>query len=239
MLIVVPFGRKHLLERLLTLWQRQTVKAPLVLVADEPGDWVARAEEAGAKVITGMKTIGAAKNAGTDLALSLGEEWVVIWDDDDYYGPRYIETIQSEITSEVDVLSLGIAFVRFDDGLYLFTTPLYFCPGHSTAYRVSTAPRFPEISLSEDVVWSKFIKAERAKHLPPWHLVYYRVTGQHAFKASQARVIQSFGEARRIGEVPDEFVDVESDVSGYPLVSPDYEAIFQEMEAEARKRCWG
>lgn len=231
-----------MLERLLMLWKRQTVRADMVLIADEGGEWEERARAAGVMVVTGQKTIGGAKNVGTMMARELGHEWVAIWDDDDYYGPRYIETIQREICDLWDVLSWGIAFVRFDDGLYLFKTPLYFCPGHATAYRVSTAPVFPEVSLSEDVVWSRTIPKERMKHLPPWHLVYYRTSGDHAFEAIKAEMLVSFAPndgALRIGDVPDEFVDVESDVSAYPVEKGDFEPIFQKIEAEARQRCWG
>jgi len=231
MLIVVPFNRPHRLDHVLSMWQRQTCRTELLLVANKLGDWAEKAADAGAHVLVGQASIGGAKNAGLDYARRQGAEWAVFWDDDNYYGSMYAREIQRAITPEVDVISQGIGFVRWDQDLYCFETPLKFCPGHCTAVRTSIAPEFPEVNLAEDVAWSRALPKEaRVVHLPPWHSVYERTGEGHAYDASKAEFMRSFGPARQIGPVPDSFVDRPCDLSPYQFFTVPDEAVFQSLE---------
>jgi hypothetical protein len=99
--------------------------------------------------------------------------------------------------------------------------------------RVDTAPRFPEVSLGEDVAWSRELGLDRVVKLPPWHMVYDRRSGHHAFNDCQDEFLASFGPARFIGEELNSFVDTPSDVSGFPLHSADDERIFRALERHA------
>lgn len=230
MLIVCPFSRPERLEHVLRMWERQYTRAELVLVANERGNWARQAEEAGAVVLTRPASIGEARNIGLDYARGVGADWAVFWDDDNYYGGFYLREIERAITPEVDVLSLGIGFVRFEDGLYCFESGLSFCPGHSTAVRVSAAPRFPELSFGEDVEWSKGLDMSRVRQLPPWHHVYDRTGEGHAYPAPRELFIRAHGPARFVGDERDDFVDLPRDVSRFPLATVTDEEIVRGLE---------
>jgi hypothetical protein len=228
--IVCPFNRPSRIDRLLAMWQKQVSQAPLVLVANKRGTWAQPAEEAGAVVLVGPPSIGGAKNKGLEYARKVGAEWTIFIDDDNYYGSFYVREIRRAATAEVDVVSLGIAFVRWGQDLYCFETPLKFCPGHCTAVRTCLAPNFPEVNFAEDIAWSKALPPDaRTVHLPPWHAIYERTGEGHAYDASQAEFMRSFGPARQIGTVPDSFVDRPCDLSSYSFTVSD-EAVFQSLE---------
>ncbi len=196
------------------MWRNQYTKVPLVLVADERGEWTSRAEEAGAVVLTRPATIGGAKNIGLEYARSVGAGWVLFLDDDNYWGPMLVREFEREASEDVQVMSQGIGFVRFDDGLYLFSTALGFCPGHCTAVRTSLGVYFPELNLGEDVAWTKSLPANtRVRHLGPWHAIYNRTGIDHAYRANKTEFCASFGDALEIGDVGDNFVDLPRDVS--------------------------
>lgn len=230
---MIPFNRPNQINHVLNMWKHQEVKVPLVLIANERDKWSEIAEEAGAIVILGQKSIGGARNRAVEYAKENDIEFVIFSDDDNYIGKKYVSQFIDNISEDVDVLSQGIAFVRFDDNnLYLFNTPLHFAPGHCTAFRVSRSSMFPEVNISEDVIWSKRMKESGAvfKQLPPWHSIYNRQGDDHAYKADKAIFMRSFGESKVIGQVPDSFVDKVCDVSGYQGITAKDEEIFQSLE---------
>ena len=217
MMIVCPFGRPERIDAVLGQWSAQSLPASLALVGSAPGAWSEQAEEAGAAVEY-ADTIGEKRNLGLDVARERGEEWVTFWDDDDYHGPGQIEMID-RLTGESDVVTAGIGFVRHAAGLYLYNSraPEYF-NGHSTAVRVSKAPRFPARSFGEEEAWSRDLRqaGARATLAPPWHLVYYRTGTGHAYPASDAVFMHVHGPAIRIGDEPDSFVDTPRAIDGKP-----------------------
>jgi glycosyltransferase involved in cell wall biosynthesis len=229
-LIVCPFNRPHNLERVLNHWKRQLVSVPLVLVASQLGDWAARAEQAGATVLLGPPSIGGAKNVGLEHARAVGAEWVTFIDDDNYFGPMYLREVQRNAVEGVDVITQGIAFVRFGEDLWLFSAPLTFCAGHCTSVRVAIAPAFPEVSLGEDVGWSRELGSARVLHLGPWHSVYDRTGDGHAYDAPFAEFMRAFGPARYIGAVGDDFVDLPRSTSRFPIQTVSDEEVFEALE---------
>jgi hypothetical protein len=240
MLIVCPFSRPQELDRVLAAWRAQTVPAGLLFGANERGAWAERAEEAGAVVLDGHRTIGAAKNAALRYARAQGEEWITIWDDDDYYGVRYVEQASEQIDDDVDVLTQGIGFVRFEDGLFFFEKPIHFCPGHCTTMRVSASPDFEEVSLGEDVAWTRLMDWKRIRQIPPWHSVYHRDGSGHSFDARRDEFMKNFEPCRRIGDVPDSFVDTPCDLSPFPYEEVTEEMFYRSLEKrllERRSHC--
>ena len=217
MMVVCPFGRPERIEAVLGQWRAQTLPAAIVLVGSKPGPWCEQAEEAGA-LVEYADTTGDKRNLGLDVARSSGEEWVTFWDDDDYHGPGQLEMID-RLTTESDVVTAGIGFVRHAAGLYLYNSraPAYF-NGHSTAVRVSMAPYFPSRSFGEEEAWSRELRQSgaRATLAPPWHLVYYRTGKDHAYPASDAVFMHVHGPAIRVGDVPDSFVDTPRAIEGKP-----------------------
>jgi glycosyltransferase involved in cell wall biosynthesis len=194
MIVVVPTNRPERAPAVYEQWRAQSYAgSELCFCPVRPfscGD---------ATVMPGTPTIGAARNIGLKYARERGHEWAVFWDDDNYHGPDYLAEIAREASPSVDVLSKGIAFVRHDSGLWLYQSPLMFFPGHSTSVRVSVAAQFPDLSLSEDEVWSHRMRERgaRAKHLPPWGLVYDRRSPSgHAYAAAEAEFLRAHGPAR-------------------------------------------
>ncbi len=219
MLIVMPFTRWENLDRVLAQWRKQTMPVRLVLVTTELAMKAvvdvdhAAADAEGVDVIVTRPSIGAAKNAGLVRARELGASWVLFLDDDDYHGPRLVESIAQaahEAEPHVHALSVGVRFVRFDDGLFLFRTPFAFCPGHCTAARVGSVPDFKTIPRGEDNEWSHRLGMKHAKQLPPWHFIYDRRTSSaHAMDKPAAKFKMEFGHHVNFGDKPDSFVDDE------------------------------
>ncbi len=236
MIVIVPTTRPLQALSVLTQWRAQTYTAAELCFCPAPG---MRLKCEGATVLRGTSTIGAARNAGLDYARAQGHEWAVFWDDDNYHGPDYLAEVAREMSGPWDVLSKGLAFVRHDSGLWKYECPLGFYPGHSTSVRVAAAERFPEWSLSEDVRWSQFMRAAgaRAKHLPPWGLVYDRTSPWgHAYDAEEAEFLQAHGPARFVSaSAPDTIVDTPRAV----LAEPTYaraEAVFESLERRSKVR---
>lgn len=217
MMIVCPFKRADRIDAVLGQWRGQTLASSLVLIGSKHGSWCELADDAGATVEF-ADTIGDARNVGLDTARAVGEEWAVFWDDDDYHGPGQLEMID-RLSAHSDVITAGIGFVRHAAGLYLYNSraPEYFY-GHSSAARVSVAPRFPSRSFGEEEAWSRdLIRAgARATLAPPWHLIYSRLGMGHAYPASDAIFMHVHGPAIRIGDEPDSFVDTPRVIDGVP-----------------------
>jgi hypothetical protein len=124
------------------------------------------------------------------------------------------------------VLSGGLGFVRHDDGLYL-----YACHGypyaHSLAIRPSARARFDEVSLGEeDGIARAGLTIGR---LPPWHAIYSRRSGEHAYPARRAMFLRVHGPARFIGDVPDSFVDSPCNLAYFPTVTGTDEEMFRSL----------
>jgi hypothetical protein len=206
--VIVPLGRPERLEHVLALWRAQTVRVPLVVAGKQAGPWVQRALDAGAGVVTNCLTIGDARNAGMLELDRFGEEWAIQWDDDNHYGPGNVEDFMRH-TRDADVLTRGIGFVRWGAELFWFDRfPSYF-PGHSTAVRLSIAPRFPRVSLGEELQWSRELelRGARVKRLGPWHMVYDRTRADHACRLGRIEMLEAYGGALPLGEQSDKFVE--------------------------------
>lgn len=202
MIVVCPLGRPGRLERVLAMWGGQTLDSELVLV---PGRRPLGTVPKNVVVLDAEHTIGAAKNAGMQFGRSRSHTWCAFFDDDNYYGPRYLEQIAMHERAG-DVLSQGIGFVRHERGLAYYGNRPGFAPSHSTAVRLAAAPEFPALSFEEDLAWSQ--KLDRPiVWLPPWHAVYYRTGDDHAYQAGDAVFRYRFGPAVELGALPDELVD--------------------------------
>lgn len=231
MIVICALGRPARLGRVLSQWGWQTHDCELVLVPGTAGlgDEVPR----NVKVLDRELTIGSARNAGMRYGRERNAGWGVFFDDDNYYGPRYVEQVH-EHENEGDVLSQGIGFVRHARGLAYYGNPIGFAPAHATAVRLDVVPVFPAVSFEEDVHWSAQLEQPIA-WLPPWHSVYYRTGEGHAYVAGDAVFRHRFGPAIELGSVPDEVVD-------YPdkrwlegkRVESSIDDVFAELKAETR-----
>lgn len=237
MIIIVPISRPLQVMHVMTQWLSQTYSRAELCFCPAPGV-LDNPRIRGVTVLPPTSTIGDARNTGLAYAKAQGHEWAVFWDDDNYYGPGYIAEIAREQT-DFEILSKGLAFVRHDSGLWLYSSRLGFFPGHSTAVRVSVAATFPSQSLAEDVEWSKRMLANgsRAKHLPPWSLVYTRTNPWgHAYDADETEFLRAHGPARFVSaDAPDSIVDSPF-LCESALEYAKNENVFQSLERRSRLR---
>jgi hypothetical protein len=239
MIVLLPTNRPERLGHVLTQWRAQTYTRAELVVCPSPGMVRPADLPDGVAWLAGVGNIGDARNLGLAYARMRGHEWAVFWDDDNHYGADYLAEVARN-QSGVDVLSKGIAFVRHDSGLWKYERPLTFCPGHATATRVSAAADFPPWSLSEDVEWTRRMRARGAvvAQLPPWGLVYYRTGTGHAYDASEVEFLRAHGPARSLGDLPDAFADQPpAEPYSWPTqIAAQDGAVFLSLERRARIR---
>jgi hypothetical protein len=216
-LIVCPIARAENAERVAHLWAQQTRVSELLYA---PAKGIS---------ITGLTcrptaTIGEARNVGLEIARMNGHSCVIFWDDDNYYGPSYVEdTIDAFTRGAPAVVSRGIGFVRHEDGLWWYDdakTPFY--PGHCTAVDPQRAAIFPAASFAEDVEWSRRMAGQHAVRLGPWGLVYDRVNpATHAYNAEREVFLRQHGPARFLGQRPDMIVDIPFETTAHLTCASD------------------
>jgi hypothetical protein len=225
-IVVVALGRPERAPIVLAQWRAQTVRASIVLVAEQPVP--------GAITTPGPRSAGGKRNAGLEYARRHGHEFAVLWDDDNYYGRRYLEDFQSADESGADVASRGLGLVRFGAELFHFPRRIGFFPGHSTGVRVNIAPEFADCSGGEELPWTKRLKDAGASvsWLSPWHLVYDRTPGKHAYQSTRAEFFGSFGTPRELGKRADLFADAPHALDQYPS-APEVtdDEVFAALEA--------
>lgn len=213
MIVIVPTIRHEREFTVLRQWHAQTVPHTLVL-------------------LRGPGSAGAKRNAGLRMARVCGEEWAVFADDDNYYGPRYLEEFE-RAAPDADVISRGLGFVRNGSELWDFSARrLGFFPGHSTAVRVAIAPDMPDCTGGEEIPWSRALTAvgPRVTWLPPTCLVYDRSAGNHGYDSSWPEFLRSFGPGMNLGELPDAYADSPGDAVG-TVESASDDAVFRSLEA--------
>jgi glycosyltransferase involved in cell wall biosynthesis len=242
MIVIVPTARSERIPHVVRQWRAQTYTAAELCICPAPD--MAACIPSGVTVLQPTDTIGEARNEGLWYARARGHTWAVFWDDDNYYGPDYLAEVARESQDPaVDVLSKGLAFVRHDSGLWLYSPPLRFFPGHSTSVRVSAAAQFPALSLAEDVAWSQrmLTAGARVRPLSPWGLVYDRRDPDgHAYDASDVEFLRAHGPAcGPFLAADDSSTDTPGpwtrEVLGAPKSASD-EAVFRSLERRAALR---
>lgn len=214
MIVIVPTIRPEREQTVLAHWHAQTVPHTLLL-------------------LRGPGSAGLKRNKGLEVARTAGEEWAVFADDDNYYGPHYLEDFVEHMP-RADVISRGLGFVRNGPELWDFSDRrLGFFPGHSTAVRVAIAPDFPDATGGEEIPWSREITAAglaRVVWLRPDCLVYDRSPRPHAYDSTWPEFLRAFGPGVNLGAQPDTYADNPGGVAGELAAASD-EAIFQSLEA--------
>lgn len=241
MIIICPTNRPERIPHVVRQWRAQIYTAAELCIC--PAADMLLCVPSGVTVLRPGTTIGEQRNIGLEYARARGHEWAVLWDDDNYYGPGYCAEVAREAQGGAwDVLSKGLAFVRHDSGLWLYSAPLRFFPGCSTSVRVAKAADFPELSLAEDVEWSRRMIAAgaRAKHLPPWGFVYDRRSPEgHAYDATEPEFLRAHGPARGPLNHSDEWTDSpleKADLWDLPRREAADEVVFRSLELRAAKR---
>lgn len=220
-LICCPLGREENRDRVIAMRESQTILCDILFVTKKDAP-----------------TIGEARNHGIRHARIYGYEWVIQWDDDNYYGPEYVARILAPLSSRpsLSAITMGLGFVRNGPELWYFPKGAGFLPGHSTAVRAGSAHMFEHVSRGEDVQWSEvaILRCLRVATVDPWGLVYDRTGDGHAYDADATEFLRSFGPAVPLGRQPDSYVDTPKELPSAPLVRARDEAVFAMMERKLR-----
>lgn len=134
--IVVPTKRPHLLQRIRDMARAQGPKNTLI-------------------PITGDGPPGVLRNQGVHVARQMfGIRLVAFWDDDDFYGPDYLDE-QLAAWQPGRVVGKTFGFVAFNKGVAYFPTPKNFATRHlliggTILGHVDQMPDFKDMPVGED-----------------------------------------------------------------------------------------
>jgi glycosyltransferase involved in cell wall biosynthesis len=129
------------------------------IAKDHPGVLYEKIEE--------TKTIGALRNRCLDLAIENGADYILFWDDDDYYPPTRISSgVRAlELNPEADIAGSSKMFMLLTRENVLMTTGP-FSETHATAAtftirrRYAETHRFPDKSRGEELAFTNEWKAK-------------------------------------------------------------------------------
>jgi hypothetical protein len=111
-LVVVPFHDPAWLKRTLDNLQRQTLALPALLVLNGAAQDL---RVNGVHTVTSRRGHAAAVNAGAAWAAEHGFSHVILFDSDDYYGPRYSEKVIDALQA-VDYCGQRELFAELQNG---------------------------------------------------------------------------------------------------------------------------
>ncbi len=91
--VIVPFSRPTMAENVIANIKRQRLPEPAILIVVENGSGVGGFDKyrLHGAVVQSEQGCTHARTAGLQKARELGCEWFTLWDDDDWYGPGFVE----------------------------------------------------------------------------------------------------------------------------------------------------
>jgi glycosyltransferase involved in cell wall biosynthesis len=167
---IVPFSRPEYIQSIFDRFVSQTYHNKKLVVV-ENGNGVGTCKKHGLEpdlLLTSGKHQSWAKNEGILKLRSMGRhsDYWTTWDDDDYYGDRYLEELAANV-HKGDVIGKARSFVKLtDDHLYLMSKPLenslldnkWVVHGPTITARVSDSLLFEHLPFAEDL---KFVEQMR------------------------------------------------------------------------------
>lgn len=175
------------LGNILDNYQRQTHPSKgLILVENGSGLGVTVGAQLPEEVVVLHSCRGPAQplNAALQwLRTNAPDDWFAKCDSDDYYGPKYLESIQEAVLAGADYAGRPDLYIKTQSGhLWLAERNLRgFCDevanGPTLAARVTSAEDFPEVQYwGEDSLWCSRMRelGNRFYALPPEHMAYQR-----------------------------------------------------------------
>lgn len=187
--VVVPLSRPHRAMASLEAYCRQRYDGPRRLVVVENGDAIGSIKPLrhvpNLHVMSSDHSHSAARNAGLDWARANGGGSWAMMDDDDYYGPGYLEgQAVAALHSGAEVVGKAWHYVMWPDGLYRIRSHREHCWDEvgltgGTLFGLSCdgLPRFEE-RVDDDLAWCA---AARAVGLRTW------ASGRHGYCYDRSR----------------------------------------------------
>lgn len=222
--VIVPLSRPTYLSKVLGHLKFQTFKDwRLILVENGNGVGSSSGIELPEGTVVLSSKSGMAsypRNVGMEWVKSNGGGFLTFMDDDDYYGPMYLEETWGVMQKNPKALvGKSLRWVRFEDGLHYclndddLGTKYYFnydqlgltggaCGGHSSQMKP-----FPLLSKNEDYIWGTEAKARgvRVINIGPKHFIYNRIeSGNRLLKLTKTQFLFTFGPSFFYGDAPDE-----------------------------------
>lgn len=204
--VIAPHGRPEFSANLLANFRRQRgVEARLLVVENGPA--VGSLPVGEATITTSVALLERPHQAD---AMNVGLNWLrangggtwARFDDDDYYGPDYLASVERSFAGSDGIVVSGTPwrFVMLDSGLHQFTgTRDFFTGGTLAASTTDVAPfeRFRD----DDVRWCRAMRERGARFVErePWGYCYDRTT------RVAPRVIEGGSAATRFGFGPSLF----------------------------------
>lgn len=165
--VIVPFTRPQMLQNVRENFARQRYRnKTLVIVENGAGVGTFPVGLITTAVLVGESIVGksAANNAGITEAANLGCEYFAIFDDDDWYGPWYLDEV-ARCSGKADATGIERYTYQDPDGeRWVHADAREDCLidegalGGTLAGRTAGLPLFNPIQFCEEILWSRDIK---------------------------------------------------------------------------------
>jgi glycosyltransferase involved in cell wall biosynthesis len=166
--VIVPFSRPSQVGHVVACFARQRYQDKRLVVVENGaavGQWTLPADA----VLTASSGPAEARNVGLDYVRQHGGGGFAMFDDDDYYGPGYLEEVAQALCKGADVVGKAALFVRVQAGLravlggpeHMWCRSLF--PGCTLAGWADTACEFPDRRVGEDSAWLLAMIAQGAQ----------------------------------------------------------------------------
>lgn len=235
--VVVPTCRPEMAQNIAENFARQRyIHKELIIVQNGPA--VGSPVE-GATVLHSKPGVSHARNAGLEWLIDRGRLFFAFMDDDDYYGPGYLDEVAVSFVHEVHLVGKPSAFVELDGELYR-TAPesgITGVHGPTLAGRVSPGmPRFPVQSYGEDGAFcDEYLRRGlRIAHTSSLHFCYRRSSHRaHTYPATREEMLHSMcidGPVERLGAFDARVIDGEAEAKALevlPREEPDFDRLTQ------------
>lgn len=168
--VVVPFSRPSMMQNVIQNFERQQYpNKRLVLVENGLGLGACRRFNYSPDLVLSSEPHqSAAKNAALETLIKIRAGHWATMDDDDYYGPSYLEGIADGFHRGYEVVGKSSIFLRYADGRMHFLQQggelkeVGMVNGPTISSVVcSDMPRFPLVEWGEDNEW---VRLAREKH---------------------------------------------------------------------------
>lgn len=203
--VVVPCHREQQLPWVLEQYQRQVYSNKKLCIV-ENGDAIGACSRLGLAVdlvVTSRTHVSHARNEGMYAIRDMHDDgWLCMWDDDDWYGPGYLEEMAELVQSgRAEVYGKHRHFVAFpDNGLYLFNEfnqnkYTDYVHGPTLVFRAADGVIFRVQREAEEVRWCGEMRrlGARVWGASIYHQLYLRYGAGHghAWKAQDGIVLRA------------------------------------------------
>ncbi len=161
--VIAPHGRPEFSANLLANFQRQRgVEARLLVVENGAAEGEFPRVE-GVRFARSVPHQADAMNAGLDWLRERGGGPWARFDDDDYYGPDYLASVERSLAGADGLVVSGMPwrFVMLDDGLYQFTNESDVFTGGTLAASTADVAQF-ERYRDDDLQWCRAMRERGA-----------------------------------------------------------------------------